>query len=368
MADKKDKKKKTEHLRQRVLDRRSRQDATHARNSVREWANAILFAAIAALIIRALFLEAYRIPTPSMESTLLTGDFLLVSKLHYGARTPMTIGIPMTGIYMRNRPLPYFRLPGFMSVRRGDILVFNYPIDDEIVSKKTNYIKRAVAVAGDTLGIRDNMVYINGEEEKARPTFEQHYEVQVRERLRLSPSKVRAAGGVLLHASGDRYRINMTSRVADEMAGWPEIEEIRPFVLPASFNDYPRQPFTFARGFNGNYHHLPDLVIPYQGQEVTLTPENWHIYADLVTRYEKNDVDRIGDRFVINGDTTDLYTVRQDYYFMMGDSRDNSEDSRLWGFVPEDHVVGRAWIVYFSWDGERYLPRLRRLFDRINSR
>jgi len=366
LAGKKEDKSTRRQARRRVLEKKTNEETKNAKSWAREWLDAILFAAIAALIIRALFLEAFRIPTPSMESTLLTGDFLLVSKLHYGARTPMTIGIPFTGVYMRGAQLPWFRIPGFMDVRRNDILVFNYPIDDDAVSQKTNYIKRAVGIAGDTLGIRDKVIYVNDEPEEIKNSYEQHYEVQVRERLRLSPSKVRNAGGEILQSSGDRYRINMTAEVAETMSDWPEVTGVRPMVLPESFNDYARQSFSFARGFTGNYHHMPDFVVPYEGQTVTLSDENWHLYEDVISRYERNSVTRGDDYFVINGDTTDVYTIQQDYYFLVGDSRDNSEDSRFWGFVPDDHIVGRAWIIYFSWDGERYMPRIRRLLNRIN--
>ncbi len=366
MAGKKEETSKKQKARRQALDQKARQDNTRAKSWAREWLDAILFAAVAALIIRALFLEAYRIPTPSMESTLLTGDFLLVSKMHYGARTPMTVGIPFTGVYIQNLNLPWFRLPGFMDVRRDDILVFNYPVDDDAVSQKTNYIKRAVGIAGDTLGIRDKVLYVNGEPETMEETYEQQYIVQVRERLRLSPSKVRSSGGRVLQSSDNRYRINMTGEVASEMTGWPEVDDVQPFVLPVTSNDFARQPFTFAQGFSGNYHHMPEFVVPFEGQAVTISDETWHLYADIVTRYEDNEVIRTDDLFVINGDTTDQYTVQQDYYFMVGDSRDNSEDSRFWGFVPEDHIVGRAWVIYFSWDGERFMPRFRRMLNRIN--
>ncbi len=366
MAEKKSENKNKRQARRKALNDRTRQDTTKAKSWAREWLDALIFAAVAALIIRALFLEAFRIPTPSMESSLMTGDFLLVSKVHYGARTPMSVGIPFTGVYIRGFQLPWFRMPGFMNVRRGDILVFNYPVDDGVVSQKTNYIKRAVAVAGDTLAIREKVFYINGEPERIEDTFEQHYEVTVRERLRLSEGKVRAAGGRILPSPGDTYRINMTASVAEEMQRWPEIQNVEPLVLPISFNDNARQPFTFAQGFRGNYHHLPEIVIPFEGQTVTLSDRNWHIYNDILTRFEDNEVTRAGNRFVINGDTTNHYTIQQDYYYMVGDSRDNSEDSRFWGFVPDDHVVGRAWIIYFSWDGERMLPRFRRFLNRIN--
>jgi signal peptidase I len=294
LAEKKEENRKRRQERRKALDDRTKQETTRAKSWAREWLDALVFAAVAALIIRALFLEAFRIPTPSMESTLLTGDFLLVSKVHYGARTPMTVGIPFTGVYIRGFEMPWTRLPGFMDVRRGDILVFNYPVDDGAVSQKTNYIKRAVAVAGDTLAIRDKVIYINGQPEEMEETFEQHYEVTVRERLRLSPSKVRAAGGQMLPSPGDTYRINMKASVAEEMARWPEINRVEPLVLPISFNDNARQPFTFAQGFRGNYHHMPRIIIPYEGQTVTLSDRNWHIYNDIVTRFEGNEVTRAG--------------------------------------------------------------------------
>ena len=366
MADKKEENRKRRQARRQALDKKNEQDTTQAKSWAREWLDALVFAAIAALIIRALFLEAFRIPTPSMESSLLTGDFLLVSKVHYGARTPMTVGIPFTGVYLKNVQLPWFRLPGFMDVRRGDILVFNYPLDDDAVSQKTNYIKRTVAIAGDTMSIRNKVIYINGMPEEKKETYEQHYEVTVRERLRLSLSKVRAAGAQVLNSPGERYRINMTEAIAEEMRSWPEIERVEPLILPASFNDYARQPFTFARAFRGNYHQMQEFVVPFSGQVVELNDRNWYFYSDIITRYEGNEVARAGDLFVINGDTTNVYTIQRDYYFLVGDSRDNSEDSRFWGFVPDDHIVGRAWIIYFSWNSERMLPRIRRMFNRIN--
>ncbi|MEX0773822.1 MAG: signal peptidase I [Balneolales bacterium] len=337
-----------------------------AKSWAREWLDAIIFAGIAALIIRALFLEAYRIPTPSMEQTLLTGDFLLVSKLHYGARSPMSLGIPFTGLHIKGLELPWFRLPGFMDIERDDIVVFNYPIDDGVVSQKTNYIKRAVAVPGDTLSIQNNNLFVNSKPSEPFPTIEQNYLVEARERLRLSPTKVRSAGANILQSRSEHYIMNMTTGVAEEINEWQEVVDVDPYVLPETENVYARQPFVFSAGFTGNHHHLDPIVIPFEGQTVTLTENNWHLYRDILVRYEDNEVQQEGDSFIINGVETNEYTIKQDYYFMMGDSRDNSEDSRFWGFVPEDHVVGRAFMIYFSWDSERFLPRFSRLFNLIN--
>lgn len=338
-----------------------------AKSWLREWTDALLFAVIAALIIRTFLFEAYRIPTPSMEETLLTGDFLIVSKISYGPRTPMVLAVPFTNIYMPGVTLPWTRLPGFTDIERNDIVVFNYPVDIAPIAAKTNYIKRAVGMPGDTLSIDDTQVFINGEEAKSFPGIQQTYNVTVRDRVRLSPAKVRAAGGTLRGSDegSNSYQVNMTKSVADEMREWSEVNSIEPFVLPDDYNEYGRRDFTFSSGFN-NHHHMPPVVVPFEGQTVTLTSDNYHIYQDIITRFEDNSVKRDGDKFTINGEETNEYTIQQDYYFLMGDNRDNSEDSRFWGFVPQTHIVGKAGMIYFSWDSERWLPRFDRLFNLIH--
>ena len=143
--------------------RRKGKENEEAKSWLREWMDALLFAAVAAIIIRAFLFEAYRIPTPSMEKSLLTGDFLIVSKISYGPRTPMVLGVPFTNIYMPGAVLPWTRLPGLREVERNDIVVFNYPIDLDPVAAKTSYIKRAVGMPGDTLTVDDAELFINGE-------------------------------------------------------------------------------------------------------------------------------------------------------------------------------------------------------------
>lgn len=337
-----------------------------AQSWAREWMHAILFAAVAAIIIRALFLEAFRIPTPSMEQTLLTGDFLLVSKMHYGARTPMTVGVPFTNLYIRGATLPWFRLPGFQDIDRNDIVVFNYPVDSQPVSRKTNYIKRASGIPGDTLEVVDKQLYVNHEPEETVETMEHNYQVLTVEGRRLNRSRIESLGGRIVQSNEDNHVINMTRQAADELGQWPEIEQVEPHVMPENYDSFSQQPFNFSRAFEGNYHNMRPFVVPFKGQEVTLTDDNWYLYRDVVVRHENNDVQREDGRFIINGDTTGTYTIEQDYYFMMGDSRDNSEDSRFWGYVPESHVVGKAWVIYFSWDGDRFLPRFSRLLNPIH--
>ena len=352
--------------RKKRRNRRKQDQNEKAKSWLKEWADALLFAAVAALIIRTFFFEAYRIPTPSMEKTLLTGDFLIVSKVNYGPRTPMVLGVPFTNIYLPGFVMPWTRLPGFEDVERNDIVVFNYPIDIAPIAAKTNYIKRAVGMPGDTLSIDDKELYVNGAEAQEFPGIQQIYQVDVRNRVRLSAAKVKAAGGRLYRQQNSgSYRIDMTKEVAETVSQWPEVTDVQPFVLPDGFNEYDRRGFSFSNGFN-NHHHLPATVVPSKGQTITLTPENYHLYENIITRYEKNDVDRKGDQFIINGEETNTYTIQQDYYFMMGDNRDNSEDSRFWGFVPQSHIVGKAGIIYFSWDSERWLPRFGRILNFIH--
>ncbi|TYP91971.1 signal peptidase I [Fodinibius salinus] len=345
---------------------RTKKKNKQAKGWLREWMDALFFAVIAALIIRTFLFEAYRIPTPSMEKTLLTGDFLIVSKINYGPRTPMVLGVPFTNVYLPGVVMPWTRLPGFEEIERNDIVVFNYPIDLSPIAAKTNYIKRAVGMPGDTLSIDDTQLYVNGDSAESFAGIQNTYAVQVRDRVRLSSAKVRAAGGQLLRSQGGNgYRVNMTKEVAETVQNWPEVNNVKPFVLPDNFNEYSRADFNFSSGFN-NHHHLPPVVVPSKGDTVTLTPDNYHIYENIITRYEKNDVKRNGNQFVINGKQTDTYTIKQDYYFMMGDNRDNSQDSRFWGFVPQSHIVGKAGMIYFSWDSERWLPRFGRMLNFIN--
>lgn len=345
--------------------KKSKEEESKAKHWAREWLDALVWAAIAAIILRTFFFGAYRIPTPSMEKTLLTGDFLIVSKLAYGPRTPMTLSVPFTEIYVPGVDLPWFRIPGYTDIQRNDIVVFNYPIDVAPASMKTNYIKRAVGMPGDELRLSDKELYVNGSEAENFNSLMQHYRVQIRERIRLSPTKVREAGGRIVQSGNGVHIINMTDEIASTVEGWGEVVSVEPFVLPEDFDEFSRRPFNFSRGFR-NHDNMEEFRVPFEGQEVTLTDENWHIYQDILQRYERNSVQKNGERFVINGEETNQYTIQKNYYFMMGDNRDDSEDSRYWGFVPDDHVVGKASLIYFSWDGERWFPRFDRIFNLIH--
>ena len=351
-----------------------------AKSWLREWVDALVFAFIAAAILRSLIFGSYKIPTGSMEQDLLIGDFLIVSNLTYGARTPMAVCVPFTQWCLPGIKIPSTRLPGFRDVERNDIIVFNVPSDIKPVSQKTNYIKRAVAIAGDTLEIRDKVVYINGEREVTHDGVQKFYAVTMNDRVRLSDAKLKSIGAGSFSFNGrDVYRItpqelnpppntywvNLTAEAARIIESWPETDTLYQVMNDANYRDmnYVNTAGNFSRAFNNQYH-LPEIVIPFEGQVIELTSQNWFVYKDLIERYERNEVTQEGNEFIINGERTNQYTIKQDYYFAMGDNRDNSEDSRFWGFVPKDHLIGKAFIVWFSLDG--VIPRFSRIFHVID--
>nr|BCX00319.1 MAG: signal peptidase I [Bacteroidota bacterium] len=334
------------------------------KSKLREWVDAILFALVAALLIRTFLLEAFRIPTPSMEKSLLVGDFLLVSKVHYGPRTPITLGIPFTDLYIPGLELPFFRLPGLQRVQRGDVVVFNYPRMDAPIDRKPHYIKRTVGLPGDTILIRDKQVYVNGQPLANPPGLQWHWWLTLDERIRISGIRLEELGIQQLRLIGNRLLVNATHEAIEEIRTWPGVLAVEPEVLPAGDSRFSFD--TFPEGLGYNRDNFGPLWIPARGATIPLNEDTYRRYGWTINRYEGHRLERGADgRFLLDGQEAQAYTFRQNYYFVMGDNRDDSEDSRFWGFVPEDHLVGKALIIYFSWDTERNLPRIRRLFNLI---
>ena len=348
------------------------------KSAAREWWDAIVFAVIAATLIRWALLEAFTIPTPSMEKSLLVGDFLFVSKIHYGSRTPQTpLQLPLTHqkIWGTNIPsyidalqLPSFRLPGFTSVKRNDVVVFNYPVEHEYPTDlKTHYIKRCIGMPGDTLQVRGMEVLINGVSMESPEHMQFKFYVETDETLSERILTRYDISSYDIYRIQGGYLIDMEPETAAQMASLEFIKSVRAAENRPGQAEPDVYPSYDSLDWNRDYYG--PLVIPGEGKTIALTEENIAKYRYVMEYYEGIENLEIKDNKVfINGAEQNSYTFTQDYYFMMGDNRHNSLDSRYWGFVPQSHVVGKALFIWMSIDAEAGLLnkiRWNRLFRGI---
>ena len=381
------------------------------KQNVSPWISSVLFAVVAASSIHSYFIQPYTIPTSSLEKTLLVGDFLFVSKFHYGVRLPMTPlatpmvhdTIPVVNVksYLSEPQLPYLRLPALQKIKRNDIVVFNWPTDNirffgdksgikvhKPVDKKSHYVKRAVAIPNDKFEIRDGVVYINDKEEKypIRAKLQTSYKVKVNPAFwnylvglygnQYAPERVLPAflyqNFGITDASGilnDTEFIiqSATEEVAEKLKNISNIEEVTKII--SKKGEYSPAVFPHSENYPWNEDNFGPIILPAQGKTIELTTNNLPIYQRIIEVYEGNHLEVKNNEIFINGQKTTSYTFGQDYYWMMGDNRHNSEDSRYWGFVPFNHVVGKPVLIWMSWDGNASgfdKIRWKRLFTTVN--
>ena len=376
---------------------------------VREWVDAIIFAVVAATIIRTFMFEAYTIPTSSMEKSLLVGDYLFVSKMSYGPRLPMTpLSFPFvhhtlplttsTKSFVEWIKFPYYRFPGFGKVERNDAIVFNYPDGDTVstrfqsnvsyyslvreygrqrvwtdkqnfgeivarpVDKRENYVKRCIAISGDTLKIVDQQVYINGKPVVNPENLQFEYVVQT-DGTSINPrvlDKLNISEGRRTNVPG-QFVFFLTNKAKEGLAKLPIVKSVQVISEPAG--KWNPDIFPHDQRFAWNRDNFGPLYIPRKGMPIPLTVDNLPLYQRLITVYEGNELEVDGDVIKINGQPVTEYTPRLNYYWMMGDNRHNSADSRYWGFVPEDHVVGKPELIWFSIDKGKI--RWNRIFSLV---
>jgi signal peptidase I len=361
------------------LRRNKVSQAPKKKSSVREWLHALVFAVITASLVRWAAIEAFMIPTASMEQTLLAGDFIFVSKLHYGTRTPGTLlQIPLMHQTIRgtNIPaylpwiqLPMIRLPAFSRVKRGDKVVFNCITElDRPVDIRTYYIKRCIGLPGDEVRIDHCQISVNGEKQPLYPGLQSRYYLKTQERLSDRFFSKYAIREYMSVQQG--YLIHTTSETAAQLGQIAHVQEIRPIIaLSGILNPavYPNSPL-----FSWNEDNWGPLTIPARGMRIIINPENLEKYQKIIALYEGHqNVEIVENQLWIDGKLVDSYTFRQNYYFVLGDNRPNSIDSRFWGFVPENHLVGKAVLVLFSTDPQKSgLKKIRwerffRLVDKL---
>lgn len=378
-----------------------------------EWVDAIIFAVIAASFIRMFFIEAYTIPTSSMEKSMLVGDYLFVSKTAYGPKTPNT---PLSFPFVHNTlPLvknkksyvewikqPYKRMVGLTKIKNNDVVVFHFPEGDTValnaptqsyyqltrlygrkrvwtdernfgkiisrpVDKRENYIKRCIGIPGDELQIKQGQVFVNGTAQKHFPGMQHDYLVKTNgtsinpkalERLDIAKADI--------SGNGSQYYFPLTEENVEKLSNFANVTEVDKIV--ETDGEWDRNIFPADERFPWNVDNFGPITIPKKDATIQLTIDNLPLYYRIIDIYENDDLEVNGNEIKINGEVATSYTFKMDYYWMMGDNRHNSADSRFWGFVPEDHVVGKAKFIWLSLDKDKSLPgkiRFKRMFSII---
>lgn len=340
------------------------------KSTIKEWIKAILFAFITIILFRIFFFEAFTIPSASMEKSLLTGDYIIVSKLSYGPRIPITpLAFPFahqrlpytesTNSYLDWIRIPYFRLFGPPDIERNDVVVFNYPMEDERpIDQQTYYIKRCVGISGDTLEVREGQVYINGKYNDVPEKLQFGYKV-LTDTDTIDSDTINKLGiteGGKMGNQGE-YWFTLDQDNLQKIKTVPHVVNVT--HLTEKKENYSDYMFPGNEHFLWNIDHFGPLYIPRAGDSVKLTIDSLSLYSRIISVYEKNELRTSNDSIFINNNHTTHYTFKMNYFFMMGDNRNNSADSRFWGFLPEDHIVGKTLLVVMSIDKSNDESKIR---------
>lgn len=342
---------------------------------ISDWLKAFLWAFLVAWVLRTFLIQGAFIPTGSMDRTLLAGDFVFITKYAYGQRLPITpLAVPFMHqhlpfshsipSYLNWIRLPYTRL-GSCAIRPNDVVVFNYPLDEEHpVDKRALYIKRCVAGPGDSIEIREKQVYLNGKHLPSLPSMQFTRHVKAAAQLKqdwLDSLGIRDGG---LVSNIFDYEFPLTDSMAAFMGKQPLISQVG--LRLESKGNYQSHIFPHHSAYPFNNDFWGPLVVPKKGQSVQINDTTIALYERIIRDFERHTFEKKEGKFYIDGEATSKYTFEMDYFFMLGDNRDNSVDSRYWGFVPEDHIVGKAWRIFFSYGPNNSNLRWDRFFQLID--
>lgn len=357
-----------------MIDTKPASPGKKKESALRDWGESILFAVVVATLFRWLLFEQFIIPTPSMEGAMLVGDVIVVSKLHYGTRTLATpIQFPLTHqkfwgteipSYLSWIQLPMFRLPGLRQVRRLEPVVFNYPYEDQHPTDlKSHWVKRCVGVPGDSLAVRNGQLLVNSSIMPLPTYLQSGYFVACEGSLR---DRFFETNGISEYqpVSGG-YFVHTTPEIANNIRTFDFVTQVQ-----ALTNDYQRgSGLSFPEGppHGWSTDQFGPVWVPAKGQQIPLNSTTLPVYAGIIERFEGwRNVEIVDGKLYLDGVERQHYVFRQNYYFMMGDNRHNSEDSRTWGFVPEDHIVGKPVMILFSSkEGPFYSLPLRIRWNRL---
>ncbi len=336
---------------------------------VTEWLKAIAITFVIVLGLRGCCFEITTVSSPSMENTLLTGDYLLINKISCGARLPQTLlSIPFVNQkwFSTALNLPYFRLFGNPNVNRNDVVVFNFPLEDDFpTDHKTYFVKRCVALPGDSLKIIDGLVYINNKQQDNLNDLKFNYHLKsniILDSIFLSKYNLTEGGKI---SDNNDYSYSITIAIADSLKTKTFITEIKKNNEKKEMWD--EYVFPFNEHYKWNVDNYGSVKIPAKGDTLILDSLNFCFYSRIISVYENNELKLNNDSVTINGVLTNTYIIKQNYYFMLGDNRHNSQDSRHWGFLPESHIIGKASRIVFSKNTLRNNTiRWHRLFSKIN--
>ena len=352
------------------------------KSELRTWVEAIAFAVVAAHILRTFFIEAYTIPTSSMEKSMLIGDFLFVSKLAYGPRVPMTpVAVPLVHhtipgtkkkSYSEIVKVPYHRMKGLGDIKRNDCVVFNWPAEklNRPVDKKENYVKRCVGIAGDKIEIVNGQLMVNDEPQAEPEGMKKQFTYNVKTKgSGLNPKLLYKKFYITDGSRGsnmNEYNLFLTDEALEGLNEFKNVKSITQNI-DTTYNS-PQYYFPNNNDHLWNIDNYGPILIPKKGFSIDLTMENIDLYKDIIEIYEENTLKISENNIYINDSLASSYKFKMNYYWMMGDNRHNSADSRMWGFLPENHVVGKALFVWMSWDKNgKGLNKIRwdRLFSSV---